>query len=171
MLVILAEAARTTEPSERAFDDPAARQHLEMAERLRVFDDFQPGAAPGTESTHPLDEFTGIATICPDAAQPAEAFAQRGEQEARAVAVLHVCRMDADQENQSQGVDQKMSLSSRHLLASVVSANSALLSCSHTLRVENRSRGGFFLPALSRTVSRKASLSRAHTPSFFQCAK
>lgn len=171
MLVIFTEPTRTAKPRERAFHDPAAWQHLEMTERFRVLDDLQPGSSPRAQSTHPLDEFTCVSPVGPDAAQPAKSFAQRGEHQTRTVAVLHVCRMDAHQEDQSQGVDQKMSLSSRHLFSSVVSTNSALLSCSHTLRVENRSRRGFFFPAWSRTASRSASLSRAQTPCFFQCAK
>ena len=77
MLVIFAEPARTAEPRERAFYDPASWQHLEMTERLRVLDDLQPDTSPGTQATHPLDEFTCVPAIGPDAAQPAEAFAQR----------------------------------------------------------------------------------------------
>jgi hypothetical protein len=33
--------------------------------------------------------------------------------------------MDADQQDQSQGIDQKVSFSSRHLLASIVATKSA----------------------------------------------
>lgn len=168
MLVIFAESARAAEPGKGAFDDPASREDLEAMECLGMLDDFQPGAAAETEGSHPLDQRARVAAVGPDATQPPEALPQGCEQQAGAIAILHVGRMHADQEDQAQGVDQKMSLSSRHLLASIVSANSALLSCSHALRVENRSGRGFFLPTRRRTASRNASLSWAHTPCFFQ---
>lgn len=171
MLVVFAEPPRAPEPGESTFHDPAPRQDFEAMERRLVFDDFQPSPACRMQIAHPLDQRARVSPVGPDTAQPAEAAVQRREQQASPIAILHVRRVDADQENQSQCIDQKMSLSSHHLLASIVSTNSALLSCAHTLRVDDRSRGGFFLPALSRTASRSASFSRAHTPSFFQCAK
>src|SRR4051812_15516032 len=100
-----------------------------------MLDDFQARPTAGTQGPHPWDQRAGVAAISPDAPQPAEALPQGGEQQAGAVAVLHVGWMHAHQQDQSQGIDQKMSLSSRHLLASIVATNSALLSCSHTLRV------------------------------------
>lgn len=114
-------------------------------QRRRVFDDFQSEPTPRTKRAHPFDQRTSVAAVRPDAAQPAEAVTQRREQQARPIAILNIGRVDADQQDQSQRIDQKMSLSSHHLLASIVSTNSALLSCAHTLRVEDRSRGGFFL--------------------------
>ncbi len=171
MFVVFAEATRTTEPGEGTFHDPAPRQHFEAMERRLVFDDLQPGAARGTQTAPPLDQRAGVSSVSPDAPQPAEPSALRREQQACPIPILNVGWVDADQQNQSQRIDQKMSLSSHHLLASIVSTNSALLSCAHTLRVEDRSGGGFFLPALIRTASRSASFNCAHTPCFFQCAK
>jgi hypothetical protein len=171
MLVVFAEPTGAAQPCEGSFHDPATRQQLEAMDRFVVFDDLQPSAAARPQAAHPLHECAGIATVGPDASQPAEASPQGGEQQSGAIAVLHVGRVYADQQNQSQGIDQKVSLSSCHLLASIVSTNSPLLSCSHTLCVENRSSRGFFLPAWRRTASRRASLSRAHTPCFFQWAK
>ena len=171
MCVVFAEPARTPQPGEGAFDDPAAGQHLEAVERRGAFNDLQPSATAGTQAADPIDQRTGVTAVGPDTPQPAEAGAQRGEQQAGSIPILHVGGMDADEQNQSQGIDQKVSLSSCHLLASIVSTNSTLLSCSHTLRIKDRSRGGLFLPAWRRTASRSASLSRAHTPCFFQWAK
>ena len=171
MFIILTESTRAAEPRKGAFYDPSPGQHLEAMERLGMLDDFQTSAACGTQGAHPLDKGASVAAVSPDAPQPPEAFTQFVQEQASSIAVLHVGWMHADQEDQSQGVDQKMSLSSRHLLASIVSTNSALLSCSHALRIENRSGRGFFLPACTRTASRNASLSRAHTPCFFQWAK
>ena len=54
-----------------------------------------------------------------------EARGQRGEHQPRAVAILHVGRVDFGEQDQPQRVDQQMSLSSPHLLASIVAANSA----------------------------------------------
>ena len=144
MFIVFTQAAGAAEPSEGAFDDPATRQQLEVGKLGAVFNDFQAGAAAWAQGTHPIDERAGVAAVGPDAAQPAEASAQGGEQQPGAIAVLNVGRMHADQKNQPQGIDQNVSLSSRHLLASIVAANSSLLSCSHALRVKNRSRRGFF---------------------------
>ena len=171
MFIVFTQPAGPSEPGKGAFDDPAARQELEAGELGAVFDDFQSGAALRPQVADPRHEGAGIATIRPNAAQPPEASAQGGEEQAGAIAVLNVGGMHADQQNQSQSIDQQVALSSCHLLASIVAANSSLLSCAHALRVKNRSRWGFFFPALSRTASRKASLSWVHTPSFFQCAK
>ena len=171
MFVVFAQPTGPTEPGKGAFDDPAARQELEVGKLGAVFDDFQSGTAARTQLAHPPDQCARITAVGPNAAQPTETVTQGGEQQAGAVAVLQVGRMHADQENQSQGIDQKVSLSSCHLLASIVAANSSLLSCAHALRVEDRSGGGFFFPAFRRTASRNASLSWVHTPCFFQCAK
>lgn len=171
MFVVFAQATRSTEPGKGAFDDPAARQDFEVREFGAMFDDLEAGATARAELTHPRDQGAGIAAVGPDAAQPTETVPQGGEQQAGAVAVLDVRRMHADQKNQSQGIDQNMSLSSCHLLASIVATNSSLLSCSHTLRVEDRSSRGFFFPAFRRTAFRNASLSSTHTPCFFQWAK
>jgi hypothetical protein len=154
MLVVFAEPPRASEPSEGTFHDPASRWNFEAMERRLVFDDLRAGATRRAHTTHPLDQRASVPAVGPDAAQPPEASAQRRKQQASPIAILHVRRVDADQENQSRRIDQKMSLSSHHLLASIISTNSALLSCSHTLRVKDRSRGGFFLPALRRTASR-----------------
>lgn len=171
MLIVFTESAKAAEPGEGAFDDPASGQQFEVMQRRRVFDDFQSEPTPRPKSAHPFDQPASVAAVRPDAAQPAEAVTQGREKQARSIAILNIGRVDADQQDQSQGIDQKMSLSSHHLLASIVSTNSALLSCAHTLRVEDRSRGGFFLPAWSRTASRSASFSRAQIPCFFQWAK
>ena len=140
MCVVFAEPARTPQPSEGAFDDPAAGQHLEAVERCGAFNHFETSTAAGAQAADPVDQRTGVAAVRPNAPQPAEA----GEQQAGSIPILHVGGMDADEQNQSQGIDQKVSLSSCHLLASIVSTNSPLLSCSHPLRVKDRSRGGFF---------------------------
>ena len=171
MFVVLTESARTAEPGERTFDHPTPGQDFETVGGGDVLDDLQARAASRAQGASPLDERARVASVGPDAAQPTETSPQGREQQTSAVAILEVGRVHADQQNQSQRIDQKMSLSSCHLLASIVATNSALLSCAHTLRVEDRSRGGFFLPAWTRTASRKASFSRAHTPCFFQWAK
>ena len=96
-----------------------------MVELGAVPDDFEAGAAARAQTPHPLHERPRVAAIGPDAAQPAEARGQNGEQLPRPIAVLHVGGMDAHEQNQAQGIDQQMSFSSRHLLASIVAANSA----------------------------------------------
>ena len=75
MFVVFAEPARTPQPCEGAFDDPAAGQHLEAVERRGAFNDLQPSATAGTQAADPIDQRTGVTAVRPDTPQPAEAGA------------------------------------------------------------------------------------------------
>jgi len=171
MLVVAAESAEAVQPPEGPFDDPAFRQDREGGGSFVARDDLKRGATFGPQISHPLDQAPSIAAVSPNAAQPTEALSQRLQQQMGAITVLDAGGVNADQKDQSQRVDQDVSLSSKYLLASIIAANSSLLSCSHTLRVEYRSSRGFFLPWRSRTASRSASLSDTQTPCFFQWSK
>ena len=100
---------------------------------------------------------SGIASIGPDLLDPTEAPGQQpGEQGTRSVPVLNACRGDRQAENKALRVYQDVSLSSCNFLTRIKTTNSGLASCSNALAIEDRSRGGFFLPAATRARSRSA---------------
>jgi len=69
MFVDFAQPTRATESSRGAFDDPAARQAIEVRVLRAMFDELQVGATVRTQLTHPRDHGVSIAAVGLDAAR------------------------------------------------------------------------------------------------------
>lgn len=80
MIMFLTESAKTTELGGGPFNDRASGQQLEVMQRRQVFEELQSETTPRPLISDPFDQGTSIDGICPDAAQPAEAVAQRRKQ-------------------------------------------------------------------------------------------
>ena len=152
-LIILSQPTVTPEPGEGTLDQPAFGQDFETG--IDAFDDFDLQAALRDEPLDPVQELAGVAAVGEDLAHPAK-VQQGREQQLGAVTILHGGAMDDYGQNQSQSVDQKVSVSSLDLLASIIATFSGLLSHLNALTVDNRSTRGFFFPLASRTPSRSA---------------
>src|SRR5438105_2644605 len=101
----LGKAEIAVEPSQGTLDDPAARQEFEADRVLRSLDDFDcPLAEFGKGS---LQLWPGIGAISEEVGQPREQRAYRFDDEHRAIAVLHIGRVDfgADQQAACVGDD------------------------------------------------------------------
>ena len=158
VLVVLGEAAATTEPREGAFDDPALGQDLEADSLIGAFDDLD---LPRTEGLHGGSrDGSLIAAIGEDALDERKHPTHRLKHEQPAVAILDVGRMNHDVQREAERVDQDMSLLSFDFLPRVVARRvdprppfSALL----TLWLSMIAAVGLAsLPACSRTATKSA---------------
>jgi len=116
-LEVSGEASVVTDPGQGPFDDPAFGQDDE-AVRFIAFDDLQlPGAGlcDGGGRLRPL--VTGVGEDALDEGEQATGAAI--ENQFRAIAVLHVGRMDDDIQEQAERVDEDVPLAARDLLARI----------------------------------------------------
>ncbi len=128
-LVVLAHAPESSEPAEGALDDPTARQNLEATDVVGPFHDLQLDRAKvAPEVSYPLDKLSGVAAVRPDVAQAQEGVGETGEQELRAVTILNVRGMDDDRQDETERVDEDVSLASTDFLARIVTARPPSLS-------------------------------------------
>ena len=106
---------------------------------------------------HPAGELVaGVAAVGPVEFEFGERFVDLIQHERGPIAVLHVGGVDAHLEDQAIGIHQQMAFASHDLLARIVAAHSAPASRAHALAVQDRGRGGFFLPLWIRAASRSA---------------
>ena len=147
--IIFGQTAITPEPGKSALNNPTLWQDLET--RSVAFDDFEGESAARNQGGRPFQEFTSISSIGEDFADPAK-VEEGGEQEFRAIAVLHSRAVNDHGKDEAKGVYQKVSFSSVDLLASVIATFSGLFSHFNTLAVDDRSAWGFFFP--TRTLTR-----------------
>ena len=104
-------------PRQGALDDPAFREH-HKAVAVAAADDLQvPGAGSGDGGLHLAALITRIGD---DALQKREAPPSLPQQRLCAVPILHAGRMDADCEEQSEGVGQDVALAAKDLFARVI---------------------------------------------------
>ena len=117
-LEVAREASAAADPGKRALDDPALGQHLE-ARNVRPLDDLD---EPRTGARQAVGEARAlVAAVGEDAFDEGEeAPRARVEHERGAVAILDVCRMHDDVQEEAEGVDKNVPLAARDLLARIV---------------------------------------------------
>jgi len=116
-LEVSGKASVVTDPGQGPFDDPTFGQDNEAVQFI-AFDDLQlPGAGlcDGGGRLRPL--VTGIGEDTLDEGEQATGAAI--ENQFRAVAVLHVGRMDDDIQEQAERVDEDVPLAARDLLTRI----------------------------------------------------
>jgi len=116
-LEVACEAPVAADPGERSFDDPAFGQDDETV-RLVALDDLQ---RPGAALRHGGGRFRAlVAGIGEDALderkEPARAPV---ENQAGAIAILQIGRVDHDVQQEAERVDQDVPLATRDLLARI----------------------------------------------------
>ena len=115
-LEVAGQAAVAADPGKGALDDPALGQDDE-AMGIAALDDFQlPGAGLGDDLGHlwPL-----VAGVGKDPFDKREGSPRRAQQVARAVAVLHVGRVDDDAQQETKRIDQDVTLAPGDFLARI----------------------------------------------------
>jgi hypothetical protein len=106
-----------TNPSKRSLDDPAFGENDE-AMQLVAFDDLDfPGAGLGDSRRGPCSLIAGIGKNALDKGK--EAPGAPIEDERRAVAILHVGRMDDDVQQEAERVDENMPFAALDLLTRI----------------------------------------------------
>ncbi len=134
-------------------------------------DNLQAHATARQEPLAPTDKLSRVTAVGEDAAQPAKPFQKNCQNQLRALAILDGCRMDDDVQDQTQRINQEMSLASHNLLSRIIAAHSSVVRCLNALRIDDRSGRGFFFPLRSRTRSRRESWMVCHSPSRRQVMK
>jgi hypothetical protein len=140
-------------PGERTFDRPSSWQDDE-AVRLCALDDLELPCTGLGDNRRPLRSL--VAAVGEDAFDEGEQSARATQQERRAVAVLHIGRMDDDVQQQAERVDEDMPLAAGDFLA-----------CVEALRIDRRPP---FCAALALWLSMIAADGLASRPSFSRTA-
>ena len=115
-LEVAGQATVAADPGKGALDDPALGQDDE-AMGVAALDDVQgPGTGPGDELGHlwPL-----VAGVGEDAFDERKGPPRGTQNLARAVAILHVGRVDRDAQQEAQRIDQDVALAAGDFLARV----------------------------------------------------
>ena len=116
-LEVARQATVSSDPSESALDDPAFGESDEVVQ-LVALDDFQrpgPGLCQGRGQLRAL-----IASIGEDALDEWEEAARASiEDQPRAIAILHIGRVNDDVQQEPERVDEDMPLAARDLLARI----------------------------------------------------
>ncbi len=116
-LEIACQAPMATDPGERTLDDPAFGKNDETMQ-LIAFDDFE---LPGAGACDDRRRFWSlVAGIGEDTLEEREETARTPiENEPRAVAILHVGRMNNDIQQETERIDENVPLAARDLLARI----------------------------------------------------
>ena len=112
------EAARTTEPSEGALDDPASLQDFEALRLIAAPDDVERPVAHFRQCR--LELVPGISAIGEDVAQPWKPEARFGEDSRCAIPVLNVSGVDQGGDQEPFRVGEDVALAAPDLLAGVI---------------------------------------------------
>jgi hypothetical protein len=116
-LEVAHEASIAADPCQRAFDNPALGQDNEIVQ-FGALDDFDhPTAAAGSSFCHARSLISGIGKDALDERE--EAARSLIENQPRAVAVLHVGRMNDDVQEQAERIDEDVPFAARNLLARI----------------------------------------------------
>ncbi len=117
-LEVFGETAAAADPGESALDDPALGENDE-AMLLVAFDDLDgPGAGPCQGSRQLRSPIAGVGEDALDEGEQAPRAAV--EDQARAVAVLDVGRMNDDVQQETERVDKNVPFAALDLLARVI---------------------------------------------------
>lgn len=122
-LIVFAQAAESTPPAERPLDHPASGQNLEPANVIRAANDLDAQRPqPSAQLAYPLDQFARVGSVGPKVAQTEECAGQWPKELTSSVTILHVGGMHDDAQQQTQRVDEQVSLATTDFLACVVTA-------------------------------------------------
>lgn len=124
-LEVARQAAIAADPCEGALDDPTLGQHHELVRFVALDDLDHPTPRAGGGFCHARALITGIGEDALDEGK--EAACAPVEDQPRAVAILHIGRMDNDVQQEADRVDEDVPLAARDLLTRIIA-----------LRVERR---------------------------------
>lgn len=147
------------QPSEGAFDDPALGQDLEAC--IGALDNFK--AIP-KHRFRPCQAPRLVATINKDFQQVGQDCREPDEQQANPSGIGNVRSMDGNHEQQTQGVDGDMLFAALHFFAIIEPALPPFCVVFTDRLSMIATLGKGFLPACSRTRSRKTSWIMSHFP-------
>ena len=155
--VIACKSSGLHDPAGGAFDDPTPGLDGEaFGRRVAALDDVQTqGGMRGVRAQLPGERAARAACVRPELFEPGLG-AQHGRQHFQgSSAIRDIGGGDEDAQNQPEGVCHQMPFSPSDLLCRIIASHSGVVSHFNTLRVEDRSAGGFFFARFSRTAPRR----------------
>jgi hypothetical protein len=135
---VFGEAAVTIEPGKGAFDDPAERENLKTDGVGHAAHDLDRQAAEFGQCVAEL--VAGVGAVGKQLAEPRKEIVNGGDDERSPVAVLQVCGMNFDAEQQVSGVGDQMTFVAFDLLCRTEAARATGLSGPDRLTVDNARR-------------------------------
>ena len=115
-LKVAGQAAVAADPGKSTLDDPSLGQD-DKAMGIAAFDDLQaPATGLGDEFGHFRPLVTGVGK---DAFDERKGSPRRAQQVARAVAILHIGRVDGDAQQEAKRIDEDVPLAAGDLLAGI----------------------------------------------------
>ena len=171
-LVVFGKSTVVVEPAEGALDNPALGQEHESFHIIRPLHDLQD--APATDPFDPGNELPGIPSIRPDERECAKELVliRFLQDELGSVTILNVGSMDNELKDETERINEDVSLPSDDLLAGIVPVLIPLFSVVFTdWESILPAVGSGFLPAFFRTFLRSSSCMRFHVPSSDQIEK
>ncbi len=132
VFILFAQPSIPSNPGDRAFHHPAARQHREGGHGRRFHADGVPAPAPGALHDfsvpaallrYPGTELLpAIGHVRPEVLQPSEGRVGGGEQPRRHVRIPQVGGMDEDTQQETRCVNEEMALAAVEFFGAVVAA-------------------------------------------------
>ena len=116
-LVVAGQPATAADPGQRPLNNPPVREDDKPVPVAATHNREFPGAGSGDDGLH-LTAL--VARIRDDALEKGKAPARLPQQSFCAIPILYAGRMNADREEQSEGVGQDVALAAKHLLARVI---------------------------------------------------
>ena len=111
------EAAVAAEPGERALDHPASSHDLESTFLVGALDDLQHHWLIGEVGSKLV---AGIAAIGEDVSDEREEAPRPADETCRAITILNACRDHLNAEQQSDAVNDEVTLDTLYLLACII---------------------------------------------------
>lgn len=149
------------EPSECTLHDPAFWQDLKSCLVAEALDDLQ---RPAEHRGGPVDAAFLVASIDEDHRQSGEVTMEAQKQQADAARVGGVGSVDEHTQQQSESIDCDMSLAAFHLFTGIIAAHPPFCAVFTDWLSMIAAVGRGFLPAATRTSSRRAVLAHSHVP-------
>ncbi len=115
--VIASKATAAADPGQRPLNNPSLREDDKPVPVAATYDLELPPASPGDNGLHLA---ALVARIRDDAFDKGKAPARLPQQRLGSIPVLHAGRMNANREEQAEGVGQDVALAAKHLLARVI---------------------------------------------------
>jgi hypothetical protein len=119
-VVIFTEASIAIEPPEGAFHHPALGDDHTSLDGVRALRNLQADRPLGPQRPHPVHQRSGIGPVGPDVPQPRLAMSEALQELCRAIAVLHPGGCHDHREDESEGIDEEMTLATFDLFAGIV---------------------------------------------------
>ena len=151
--VVFRQSPVSTEPGERPFHNPSFGQDFKGMDR-GSFHDLD---GPATPSGRPVHEFARVPAVGEDDFQSSESSSQSFHQQLAAIAVLDVGRVHDQRQDQTQRVNDQMTLAALDFLARVVTARPPFSAVFTDWLSMMPAEGEGFLPAFRRTWARRRS--------------